>query len=103
MIMGEHWYGAYWIFAECGKVIDLMSRLFLFPEQWQRHTSGKDWIVEKITPQLGNMLAAILWFAKNNGFDIERVNHQCSEKMKIYDQWKADGFCQGVFVKNLDK
>lgn len=81
------WPGAAKIAEEAGEILQLIGKLMAYPDG--DHPDGKGPIAERLGDELGDLRAAIDYFASANGYSAE-VEQRAFEKLDRFNLWHMD-------------
>jgi NTP pyrophosphatase (non-canonical NTP hydrolase) len=73
---------------ECGELIQVAAKRMSYPKG--DHPDGAGCLEERMEDEMGDVLAAIYFTARETGLNIDRIEERKTEKLYQYNIWNEE-------------
>lgn len=92
--------GAGKITEECGELLQLIGKYLAYPDG--NHPDRKGHLFFRLEDEIGDVYAAIEYFASEINLDLERIKTRKKEKLSTFYEWKTkDGQPEAVTLAKV--
>lgn len=87
-IGSEKWNGLSKLVEECGEVMQVCGKIIAIGGH-THHWDGS-LLDDRVVEELGDLMAAMRFFAEHNGLDLGRLQKRSEEKHALFERWNAE-------------